>query len=1079
MVFLKKNKHFKALCWTFLLLVILNVGSVYAAEWDNVKSYDPETKTITITNALGLGDIIATVQLNTPIKYKVARGYNKVAQFTITSYEDYNNALKELELYDRKHGMNKFIRDFDYKYLTYEDVEINDYGDCLNAPINGLPFSCVREIIGTHTEQREKWIKLTPAVLKKNDITVIGIFTEVNAGDRVEWIPNFFGVRADEWAEWTESLNVDLEAYYTFDTDGTDDTGNGNDCYGGNARQVASGKLGGGSMEFLKSSSEHLQCSAASIHGNITNSFTINFWANMTDETTFRGINELINTGTSNTWIVGDWGGDTIGFNCAFTGSCPDISGGTTVPANYGSWTMITVRYNSTDIGMFGNGVHVRSGSAAGNIQGTGNLTFGRFSVTGLYSTMQMDEYGLWSRDLSESEITALYNSGAGIEYTEDFNNDPEIIVNNPEDNLITTDTSIDFNCTTMDNSIIENSSLFINGIINYTVVNGATNYTEIATTLNMGDGFYNWSCAASDDNDPTVMRFSPNRTIIIDNVNPIVNITLPINGSNFLTSSIPLNVTLGFTATDNHLSSCWLYNTTENITLTCGENTSLLLDNGNRQVIYYVNDTIGNEVSTSTSFIVNYYYHNATYPDPATEQQLYDFKLNVTANNLGEFNGSLWYNGTIQPTSYSDNGTSGILNASIQTGGVGNVLFNWVYYINGEKINASFNHNVNVIQDLNVVNNGSCPTGLEPALHYDFKNEQNDTAVNATIDYIFKYGITNSTLKTTSGNTIGTELTVCINSTVSNNYSLGYGEIQYEATGYTARRYYTFSSDRLTNASINNSAYSLPAGSSTSFLFTIQKGDLSVFDDVYLTLNRWYPDEDTYKVVEMARTDDEGQTVQKVEIEDVDYRVGVYYQNGSLIYLAAPFRLVCIATPCTYSLIVPEDAGNSFESWKNLQVSLTYNETLETFTFTYNDPSQDTSAFNLSVYRDTGLSELLICTDSSTGYTGVLTCNVTGYTGMLRAAGFRTASPETNIITKTVNQGIESLEKTPALFITLIVMILLVLIGIVSPIATVILAVLGFVPALMFGIMPLPILLTVAAMGFIVIHFMKRSVSG
>jgi len=226
-----------------------------------------------------------------------------------------------------------------------------------------------------------------------------------------------------------------------------------------------------------------------------------------------------------------------------------------------------------------------------------------------------------------------------------------------------------------------------------------------------------------------------------------------------------------------------------------------------------------------------------------------------------------------------------------------------------------------------------------------------------------------------------------------------------------------------------------------------------------------------------MSRADDEGETVMKVEIEDVDYRVGVYYQNGTLIYLASPFRLVCIATPCTYSLIVPEDAGASFENWKNLQVSLTFDDPTDIFTMVYNDPSQDTSAINLSVYRDTGMSELLICTDSATSYTGVLTCNVTGYTGMLRAVGFRTASPATNIITKIIQQGTEKLGKTPALFITMLVMILLVSIGIVSPILTVILSVLAFIPAMMFGIMPLPILLILAAMGFIVIHFMKRSV--
>jgi len=62
-------------------------------------------------------------------------------------------------------------------------------------------------------------------------------------------------------------------------------------------------------------------------------------------------------------------------------------------------------------------------------------------------------------------------------------------------------------------------------------------------------------------------------------------------------------------------------------------------------------------------------------------------------------------------------------------------------------------------------------------------------------------------------------------------------------------------------------------------------------------------------------------------------------------------------------------------------------------------------------------------------------------------------------------------------LFITLIIMILLVTIGIFSPILTVILSILAFIPAIAFGIIPLGIGLIISAMGFIVIHFMRRSV--
>jgi len=701
-------------------------------------------------------------------------------------------------------------------------------------------------------------------------------------------------------------------------------------------------------------------------------------------------------------------------------------------------------------------------------------LFFGyRGDNTNYNFTGGIDEYGIWARQLSDSELIDIYNDGAGLQYTADFNLAPTVTLNSPDTNQ--TSNTVIFNWTVEDDVQVDNSTLYIDGVLNQTITHGTSNYTSEQLSLTLGDGNYNWSVIAADDegeeNTPTYNYFS------IDSTDPIVNITYPTNGTNFLSFVNPANITLNFTATDTNIDTCWFYNGTANITLTCGANSSELLGTGDHTIIYYVNDTFGNLAETSTTFNINIVTENKTYTDPAVEAETYDFNFTLTATTITDFNGTFWYNNVAQTTTYADNGTAGLLGSRIVTPTIGNITFYWNYWLDGTNYNSSlFSHNVYALQNL-TISSAACPAGLDPALTYNFQDEQNSSIVNSTVDYIFRYGITNNTARTTAGtfNDI-VDFNVCINSTVWNNYSIGYGETQYEATGYSDRRYYTFSGNRLTNVTINNTLYSLISGSSTSFLFTIQKSDLSVYDNVYLTLNRWYPEEDTYRVVEMSKTDDEGQTVMKVEIEDVDYRVGVYYPNGTLIYLAAPFRLVCIAAPCSYTLTVPDDAGDSFTNWKNLQVSLNFNTTTNIFDLTYNDPSQDTDTFNMSVFKDTGRSNLLICTDSAESYTGVLTCNVSGYTGTLRAVGFRTASPQTSVISKIVVVGSTALGKVPALFITMLVMIFLVSVGIVSPILTVILAVLGFIPALALGIMPLPILFIVAAMGFIVIHFIKRS---
>ena len=69
-------------------------------EWDNVGSYNENTKELVITNALGLGDTIGKAKLNTPLVMKVPRGYQKVGEFDLWAYQDHNDVLKNLEVID-------------------------------------------------------------------------------------------------------------------------------------------------------------------------------------------------------------------------------------------------------------------------------------------------------------------------------------------------------------------------------------------------------------------------------------------------------------------------------------------------------------------------------------------------------------------------------------------------------------------------------------------------------------------------------------------------------------------------------------------------------------------------------------------------------------------------------------------------------------------------------------------------------------------------------------------------------------------------------------------------------------------
>ena len=97
-----------------------------------------------------------------------------------------------------------------------------------------------------------------------------------------------------------------------------------------------------------------------------------------------------------------------------------------------------------------------------------------------------------------------------------------------------------------------------------------------------------------------------------------------------------------------------------------------------------------------------------------------------------------------------------------------------------------------------------------------------------------------------------------------------------------------------------------------------------------------------------MGLTDGTGSTVIHVEPEDVDYRIGVFELNGSLIYLANPIKMVCLTTPCSYTLTVPSTL-TGYTNYLQVQSTITYNYTTGVWTYTWNDPTQTTDTMYLS----------------------------------------------------------------------------------------------------------------------------------
>lgn len=176
--------------------------------------------------------------------------------------------------------------------------------------------------------------------------------------------------------------------------------------------------------------------------GNIS-SFSINFWLwanSTTDDYIFR-IGDSINPSRSLILITGG----NIGYRKA-DGS-PVVDSSVAMPTN--GWNMITLLYNGSAANLFLNGSSILNATDTSHIAVNPNLILGTLDqVNGLVGGL--DEFGVFNKTLTYSEIQTEFNSGSGSSYANaEFRNSETVTtLKNYLNAVIAGCTSVGGNCT-------------------------------------------------------------------------------------------------------------------------------------------------------------------------------------------------------------------------------------------------------------------------------------------------------------------------------------------------------------------------------------------------------------------------------------------------------------------------------------------------------------------------------------------------------------------------------------------------------------------------------------------------------
>ncbi len=599
-----------------MFVMVLLVGTVSAAEWDNGGRYNKETKTMTIKNGcdpFGLvcfGDDIAEAKLLTPQNNKVPVGKNiLVAEFEVKGFLDYDDFFSSLEMFDIKNNFAKDNRVYDIKIRYNESYQVNDYGrECSLDPQskNGTSI-CQRVKVGSHIEYRESWKDLAPQDLKQNSVLYVGIFTEVRNADHVEWIPTLFGVKIDEWAEFSATggtvtfrdiggLNFSV---HTFTTNGTFTvTGSGvltevlivagGGAGGGNAENIAGGGGAGGLVfaENLSISSGDFPIVVGigglglngSFQGNNgTNSSAFGLIANggggggggaaaQTSgadggsgggsgwSTTIAGISTQGNfsnaTGFGNGGGSGtsgaEGGGGGGGANESGTdgNSTGGNNGGRGGPGNTHSINGTSTCYAG---GGGGGGDTITSEASCGGGRGGRSFSAGSPIGTGGFGINGTGGGGGGSSFGGSGQNATGGDGGSGIVVILFLPGEagPTVTLNSPVDFFNSTNSTIDFNGSVFSPRVnaVTNVSLFIDGVINETNSSGINNTNYLFTKI-LSDGIHNWTYETFDNESGSTIATT--RTFTINTTPNIDYISpTPINGFNSTEANLTVNISL------------------------------------------------------------------------------------------------------------------------------------------------------------------------------------------------------------------------------------------------------------------------------------------------------------------------------------------------------------------------------------------------------------------------------------------------------------------------------------------------------------------------------------------------------
>lgn len=358
-------------------------------------------------------------------------------------------------------------------------------------------------------------------------------------------------------------LTDGLVAFYSFDSDYTDNHSSYDLSKNSDPTHQTTNCALGGCYEF-DGADDYFYIENNAFQ---TVSGSVSLWVYQTD------VDELRQP-FSDTTDTSGWGG--LGINTDTTADA-DVAttikvGGSTYTAISSSgifavntWTLVTVTYDTTTgiLSLYINGTFVDDvDTGGGDIQyGQVIMEIGGVYLDGYSSAYtfggRIDEVGWWGRALTPDEVTELYNNGDAFAYPfpPPLNVAPAISIISPDDNTFSADVTPEITFLVTDpEEATTDCNIFFDDVPfgqNASVLNNTNTIIGLNASLGEGNKTYFINCS-----DGTNTNVSETRTIIIDTIDPTINLNYPVNNAIYEINDLIFE----YYVYDNNLQNCSLY---------------------------------------------------------------------------------------------------------------------------------------------------------------------------------------------------------------------------------------------------------------------------------------------------------------------------------------------------------------------------------------------------------------------------------------------------------------------------------------------------------------------------------------